>query len=190
MLHRLAANQGGFGLLLCRRRMSHEVLWVLKVGKHESEVADMLLWGARAQCSMLESMHHAHALALLLKLLKLQHALMAHVRTDGQMDRRTDGWTDRQTDRGTDLHEALDKHHGGEGSVQPAGIGGDVSHGLQYSQALVQHTLGVCHIVTDWRRQPAHVCLQGTLQGELPPNHIAHKCLSAAIYYQELGLRM
>ena len=61
---------------------------------------------------------------------------------------------------GLDLHEALHQHHGEQGGVQPASICGDISHGLQDTQALVQHALGVGHIVADWRWQPPHVCLQ------------------------------
>ena len=60
---------------------------------------------------------------------------------------------------GADLHEALNQHHGEQGSVQPASICRDIGHGLQDTQALVQHALGVSHIVTDGGRQPRHVGL-------------------------------
>ena len=59
-----------------------------------------------------------------------------------------------------DLHEALNQHHGDQRSVQPARICRDISHGLQDTQTLVQHALGVSHIVTDGGRQPRHVGLQ------------------------------
>ena len=60
---------------------------------------------------------------------------------------------------GPDLHETLDQHHGDQGGVQPASICRDISHGLQDTQALIQHALGVSHVVTDWGCQPRHVCL-------------------------------
>ena len=57
------------------------------------------------------------------------------------------------------LHEGLDQEHGGQSSLQPAGIRSQVCDGLQQPHAVVQRALGVRHIVTDGRWQPRHVCL-------------------------------